>query len=189
MPPEIPGVILFSGHMIDRPDRPVPRFPADRERAAGAAIREALDSWTVGPGDICICSGARGGDILFAEACLDRGADLRMFLSLPKQAFLAESVRLPAELDSDWEARFDRLLLRGAPRWPAQGDEAGAGNPFVEANARMIAHALEAARGGPVRVLLLWDGRPGDGGGGTADVARAAQAISEDIVIIDPAQL
>ena len=36
-------VFLFSGHMIDAPERKQPRFPADKEPIAAAAITKALD--------------------------------------------------------------------------------------------------------------------------------------------------
>src|SRR5207248_2614393 len=35
-----PDVVAFAGHMIDTPDRPVPRFPAALAPAVEAAIRE-----------------------------------------------------------------------------------------------------------------------------------------------------
>ena len=35
-------VVLFSGHMIDAPDRKTPRFPPDKEPVAAAAIVDAL---------------------------------------------------------------------------------------------------------------------------------------------------
>src|ERR1700710_557400 len=61
-------VVLFSGHMIDAPDRETPRFPPDKEPLAAQAIAEALANLHVGPDDLCICGGACGGDLLFAEA-------------------------------------------------------------------------------------------------------------------------
>src|SRR5207253_5262053 len=36
-------VFLFSGHMIDAPDRKEPRFPPDKEKIAAAAIAAKLD--------------------------------------------------------------------------------------------------------------------------------------------------
>src|SRR5262245_9142286 len=69
-------VALFSGHMIDAPDRKIPRFPPDKEPAAAAAITDTLSKIGVIPGDLAICGGACGGDLLFAEACLAR--DMRL---------------------------------------------------------------------------------------------------------------
>lgn len=182
-------VILFSGHMTDAPDRPKPRFPARIEPQAVAAIRAALAGWQVGPGDLGICGAARGGDILFAEACLALGAEVRLFLPLATDAFLDASIRLPADLDADWEARFRHLLDRCMTRWPAgdYGPDTRA-QPFVDNNARMLAQAKAAAQGRPLHVLLLWDGRNPDGKGGTAEIAAATQDELHRI-IIDPTNL
>jgi len=66
-------VFLFSGHMIDAPDRKEPRFPADKESIAAAAMAAKLEELKAGAEDQAFCGGACGGDILFAEACLERG--------------------------------------------------------------------------------------------------------------------
>ena len=65
-------VFLFSGHMIDAPDRKDPRFPSDKEPIAATAIAAKLDALGAGPDDLAFCGGACGGDLLFAEACLAR---------------------------------------------------------------------------------------------------------------------
>ena len=65
-------VVLFSGHMIDAPGREKPRFPPDKEPIAANAIGAALAGLDVGARDLCICGGACGGDLLFAEAALAR---------------------------------------------------------------------------------------------------------------------
>ena len=103
--PRFKKVAVFSGHMIDTPalDRPGERFPPRKEDAVRERIATQLEKWEVGAGDLAICGGARGADILFAELCADRGAEVWLFLALPESEFLDESVRLP---DSDWEQRF-----------------------------------------------------------------------------------
>ena len=71
---EVPkNVLLFSGHMIDAPDRQTPRFPADKEPVAAGAIADTLAKLGAGPGDLAICGGACGGDLIFAELA-SRGA-------------------------------------------------------------------------------------------------------------------
>ena len=74
-------VLLFSGHMIDAPDRKAPRFPASKEASAADAIAALLDAADVaaGPNDLAICGGACGGDLLFAEACLTHGTSVEMY--------------------------------------------------------------------------------------------------------------
>ena len=41
-PRKLRYVFLFSGHMIDAPGRPEPRFPADKEKIAGQADCEGI---------------------------------------------------------------------------------------------------------------------------------------------------
>ena len=66
-------IFLFSGHMVDAADRSEPRFPPDKEPLAAAAISALLDQLGAGAEDVAISSAACGGDLLFAEACLQRG--------------------------------------------------------------------------------------------------------------------
>jgi hypothetical protein len=127
-------VFLFSGHLIDTPDRPTPRFPADKEPVAAAAIAATLDSLGCGDADLGICGGASGGDLLFAEAVLARGARLLMLLPFDEQTFLSESVdvtgpawrrRLHREGES---AHRDWLRARRAGPLPAIRTPTSAGN-------------------------------------------------------------
>jgi hypothetical protein len=67
-------VVLFSGHMVDAPGREKPRFPPNKEPVAAHAIAAALDELAIRASDLCICGGACGGDILFAETALSRSA-------------------------------------------------------------------------------------------------------------------
>ena len=75
-------VLLFSGHMVDAPDRPKPRFPSDKVPLAEAAIAKALNGLGVGPDDLALTQGASGGDLIFAEACLARGVRLQLMQPL-----------------------------------------------------------------------------------------------------------
>ena len=86
------NVVLFSGHMIDAPDRKAPRFPPSREPIAAAAIAATLEDIGAGRGDLGMCGGACGGDLLFAEACLAKGMRLEIYLPLDEPEFLAKSV-------------------------------------------------------------------------------------------------
>ncbi len=101
-------VIIGSGHMIDLPGRPTPRFPPENEKGVRTALATVLDGWEIGPVDLALTGGARGADILFAELCLDRGATVRLVLALPEEEFLTSSVRLEG---SDWEERY--IAIRG----------------------------------------------------------------------------
>jgi len=43
-------VIVFAGHMIDRPDRAIPRFPSEFEPAVAKEIRRKIDKLEPGFG-------------------------------------------------------------------------------------------------------------------------------------------
>ena len=110
--PQLPRkVVLFSGHMIDAPDRDRPRFPPDKEPVAAQAIADALADLHVGPDDLCICGGACGGDLLFAEAALTRSSLLEIYIPFEEPTFLEKSVDFAGE---DWRARYFAAKARSA---------------------------------------------------------------------------
>jgi hypothetical protein len=158
-------VMLFSGHMIDAPDREKPRFPANKEAVAANAIAAALKELSAGAGDLCICGGACGGDLLFAEAALARGARLELYIPFEEATFLSKSVDFA---NGDWRARF--LAAKSHASLHVLPLERGAipedGDPYEQNNLCM----LEAARrfgAQKVEFICLWNGQQGDGPGGT----------------------
>lgn len=157
--------VLFSGHMIDAPGREKPRFPPDKEPIAARAIASALADLDVGPGDLSICGGACGGDLLFAEAALARGARLELYIPFEEPAFLEKSVDFAG---GDWRARFfaakARDVLFVAPRElgpPQEGED-----PYERNNRWMMDAALRFGAD-KVDFVCLWNGEGGDGPGGT----------------------
>jgi hypothetical protein len=182
-------VVVFSGHLTDEPDRPSPRFPPERETAVRRGLAEVLDRWEIGPNDVGICGGARGGDILFAELCLERGAEVYLCVSLPPERFLDTSVRAEG---TDWEHRF--LALLDHPRviaeiaaWPIDGDPDEA---FTATNFRLIDVARNAGGTDGFRALLLWDefrGHPRPGG--TSHLARLVEGSAREIAVVNPRRL
>jgi hypothetical protein len=171
--------VLFTGHMIDAPGREVPRFPARAESAVRAAIRSSLSALSTVPPrtTVGVAGGACGGDILFHEVCAELGIPTRMLLALPPAAFIRESV---AHGGRRWVRRFQALTEHtGSDNVSilSQGDgllEGPAENIWQRANLWMIEEVLGLA---PERILLaLWDGRGGDGPGGTQNLIRSASA-------------
>jgi hypothetical protein len=157
--------VLFSGHMIDAPGREKPRFPPDKEPIAARAIASALADLDVGPGDLSICGGACGGDLLFAEAALARGARLELYIPFEEPTFLEKSVDFAG---GDWRARFFAAKARGvlhvAPRElgpPQEGED-----PYERNNRWMMDAALRFGAD-KVDFVCLWNGEGGDGPGGT----------------------
>jgi hypothetical protein len=158
-------VLLFSGHMIDAPGRDKPRFPPSQESAARLAIVALLAQLAPGPQDSAVCSGACGGDLLFAEAALERGLSLEIYLPFETDVFATKSVDFAG---ASWHARFKAacaaasLHLMPHERGPLAPGE----DPYEQNNLWM----LEAAsRFGTEKVdfICLWNGQGGDGPGGT----------------------
>jgi hypothetical protein len=158
-------VLLFSGHMIDAPDREPARFPADKEPIAREAIEALLGRLSAGPEDLAICGGACGGDLLFAEASLARGVALEMYLPFDVPAFVIESVDFAG---GDWHARFEsaraacRLHLMPVECAPLAPGE----DPYERNNEWMLGAASRFGRG-KLHFICLWNGQGGDGPGGT----------------------
>ena len=96
-------VFLFSGHRIDAPGRPEPRFPADKEKIAAEAIAKELDELDARPKDLALCSGACGGSLLFAEVCLKLGVHLQIRIPFEELTYLKNSVTFAGE---NWRDRY-----------------------------------------------------------------------------------
>ncbi len=164
----IPCVVAFSGHMIDRPDRASPRFPASKESLVREEVNARLRTLNAGFG---YASAACGSDILFLEAMLDRGAEINVILPFEKEDFIRTSVN--TGLGNEWEARFNRVLDRAA-EITILGEETGAhhdamyqyANLVLDGTARLRACHLDTE----MIPMAVWDGRVGDGSGGTSSV-------------------
>jgi hypothetical protein len=169
--------LLFTGHMIDKPDRTQPRFPAHAEEKARMAIRASVADmpWTRPGATIGMAAAASGGDILFHEVCAELGIATRIMLALPVDEFIATSV---APAGRNWVLRFQALLAAHGPEnLCIMGGEDGLSqgeteNIWQRANLWMIDDAVAMA---PERALLaLWDGARGDGPGGTEYFVQTA---------------
>jgi tetratricopeptide (TPR) repeat protein len=184
-------VFLFSGHTIDAPDRPTPRFPADKAPAAARRIAEALDTLGAGPGDVALTQGASGGDILFLEACRERGLRLQLLLPFDEPGFIERSI-LPAADGEAWRERFYALKATlvdpirvmpaelGTPM-PTPGDEV---NPYQRCNLWLLYTAL-AYGVDKVRFVCLWNGSGGDGPGGTEHMYEEVKRRTGRVTRID----
>lgn len=181
-------VALFSGHMIDRPNCPSPRFPPEKEKSVGQRLAAHLEQWQIGPGDLAICGGARGGDILFAELCLARGASVRLLVALEEPEFLESSVRLPG---SSWDDRYFQLK-KSCEVWfqPDRIGEAPEGvNVFERNNLWMINTARVEHPPDPLYATLVWDEQSGDGPGGTSHFADQIRHFGGLVEIINPTKM
>jgi len=189
------NVVVFSGHMIDNPAvrgegkaKPA-RFPAAKIEAAAARIRKALDDIGAGAGDLGLCGGACGGDLLFAEACLDRG--MRLELRLARE-FLAESVTF-ADPDRQWAQSFARVKENAATTLLVMPEELGPAPDGVSVHDRCNRWILYSALSRQLQrtsFVTLWNGEPGDGPGGTQHMVEIVRKLTgHQPLIIDPATL
>jgi hypothetical protein len=189
-------VFLFSGHMVDAPRRPKPRFPAEKEPIAARKIAEALDSFDAGAGDLAIAQGASGGDILFLEACSARGLSLEILLPFPESEFIERSI-LPSVGGEKWRERYLSLTsaMDKLPRvmrdelGPLPKNESGEeADPFEECNLWLLRTAL-AFGAEKLRFICLWDGGGGDGPGGTKHMFDEVKRAGGTVVWINPREL
>lgn len=189
-----PQVILFTGHRLDAPDRPTPRFPAAKEAEARAMIREAVASIQAKSAGnlIGLSGGASGGDILFHEVCEELNIPSQMFLVLPKTDYIKASV---ADAGPAWIERFNRLYQKlkvrvlsdsdRLPRWlRAKKDY----SIWMRSNLWMLHNALAISQD-HLTLIALWNGATGDGPGGTEDMVRRAQDRGAAFIHLDTRKL
>ena len=184
-------IIVFSGHMIDRPNRPKPRFPTSKENMVAKQILVQLQRWDMGAKDLAIVSGACGGDILFAEACLKLGLTVKLYLALPETEFIERSVRID---HTDWEERYQKLSQNKKVSKEYldnyQGELTEGISVFAQTNLWIINTAFQIASEGNLYALLVWDEKPtGDGQGGTSDFVNKIQTSCGNIAIINPTKI
>ena len=159
----IPKLVVFSGHMIDAPDRRTPRFPPGKEGEVKELLEKQLASMNAGIG---FASAACGSDILFLEAMLARGGTIHLVLPWPAEEFLRTSVVIAG--DSAWVERFHNVLDQAASvRILGQLHMPGSAIGFEYCNlamtglARIFAQSLDLE----ITPLAVWDGYAGAPGG------------------------
>jgi hypothetical protein len=172
--------------MIDRPDRETPRFPPEAEPRIAAAIAGLFDKWEIGPEDLVVSQGARGADVMLAEAAIKRGATSMVLLAREPDEFVESSVDLPG---TTWAERFRRVLAASQVR--VQTTDLG---PLPEGDnlyRRNNAWALDVAEsstpdGVKPHVVAVWDQVIVVNPGGTGDFVTQARDRGHHIDIIDP---
>jgi hypothetical protein len=162
-----PRVIHYLGHIIAAPGKPG-RFPAEEERRVKKEIEKLLAEEDVGFGYGSLAAGA---DILFAEALLKRKASLHVVLPFDRADFMETSVRPSGET---WVRRFENCLRAaekaGAIHYATEDRYLGDDHLFGYCSelamglARLRAQHLSA----PLGQMVVWDGQPAAGPGGTA---------------------
>jgi hypothetical protein len=139
----------------------------DTRDAVRIALRAALTGAPGPPlGLSCL---AEGADQLFAGEIVRAGGELHAIIpALDYRNGLPTAAR----------ARYDRLLEKAARVHRL---------PFRRANPESFMAAAEFMLGAADELIAVWDGLPGRGKGGTADVVAAARARRMKVHVIWPA--
>lgn len=159
----IPKLVVFSGHMIDAPDRRTPRFPPAKEGEVRELLDKQLAAMNAGIG---FSSAASGSDILFLEAMLARGGTIHLVLPWPAEEFVKTSVEIAG--GGDWVERFHKVLERAASiRILGELYMPGSATGFEYCNLAMNGLARVFARSLDLEItpLAVWDGYAGAPGG------------------------
>jgi tetratricopeptide (TPR) repeat protein len=184
----VPRVLAYTGHRVDADGRDPPRFPESKVPAVKKAIAKTLQ----GLGNLHGFGGAASGtDLLVLKDLVGRGLTATVVLPFPEDDFLRESVgdgwRKPYS-----EVRAKKTMVEFAaplsdvtPAREKLPAAFGASNEEVQRRALAYAKALDED---PV-VLAVWDGKKGDGPGGTADAVRLWRMEGVEPIVIDPTAL
>jgi hypothetical protein len=202
-----PYVILFSGHMIDTAERGTPRFPKEKEGRVKQEIKtkvlEILNevfkkdhfSEEELQNVMGVAGGACGGDILFHEVCRELGIATQLLLALPTEKFIAKSVRPGG---ADWVKRFKALEAdpKITFRLFSKSEEVPNGlklskwpDNIWERNNLWIMHTALAMGGRSLSFIAVWDGKKGDGPGGTENMISEVEKHGAKRFIINPLTL
>lgn len=180
---QLPRVVVCAGHLIDQPGREQTRFPAHLEAAVREQLRATLQRLDAGIG---YASAACGTDILFLETLAELGGETNIVLPYNRDEFIAHSVELVP--GANWRERFERALTRAASVVVASEQQIGEGglsyeycNLMLQGLGTIRAEQLDTE----VTPVAVWDGRTGDGYGGTASFVAQWQATGHAVEVID----
>ena len=179
----LPRIAVFSGHMFDKANREHPRFPHCMEEAVRREIDDRLVALNIRVG---YASLACGGDLIFAEALLARGGEINIVLPFKVEDFKKASVDLIPGMD--WGKRFDEILHKAATVTVLSelGDpDDPAAFEFCNRAISGLALLKSQFLGMDVTPLFVWDGKEGDGVGGTqSHVDYWEQDLGIDVEVI-----
>jgi hypothetical protein len=169
--------------MIDLPDRKSPRFPPALEPLAAEEIERSLRRLRdeFGEDMIGFSSAARGGDLLFLEACEKLGIEAFVVLPFSRAEFVATSVAgVP---NGNWRERYDRMLDRLGPNRVEEMTETPSPEAFDKCNLRLL--ELAGHIGKAVVLLGLLDGDALQQSGGSLHFAERVRGIGGRLDVID----
>ena len=177
-----PSVVVFAGHMIDRFDREIPRFPPQIEQAVKNAIRDRVDKLHASFG---YASAACGSDILFHEVMLEKKGECHVVLPYESDLFVKDSVDIIP--GANWLKRFHQIKDMAVEVQEISKQCRTESLAYEFAN--RILHGVATIRAQQLETKLIplavWDGRTGDGRSGTAGTVQRWQELGLAVEIID----
>ena len=195
-------ILLFTGHMIDKEGREKSRFPKEKEMEVRKKIKDSVqkilqeseiekeDTKPSTGNFVGIAGGACGGDILFHEVCRELGIKSRMYIALPPDKFIVSSVQFAG---SGWVERFNTIYddkntpvqilaeVKKLPVWLRSKKDYS----IWERNNLWILNAALSRGTRNLIFLALWDGKEGDGPGGTKHMIEEVKKRGAKSSIID----
>jgi hypothetical protein len=156
-----------------------PRFPESCVADVAARLGMAIDRFRDRPGVAGFAGLARGGDILFHEACWARGIDSHVILPFAEELFVETSVRSPG---TDWEERFWSI-------WnAADGRREVLGLPIADRSYQICNHRLlrAAQAHGEIALVAIYADDVNTKPGGAGDLIAEAASLAVTSVIIRP---
>ena len=157
------------------------RFPPHLEEAVAAEIRARIDRMSVG---FAYGSLACGADLLFAEACLERGIELNVVLPFNMDEFKRLSVDRGGPA---WMPRFERCLAKARTlTYATEGEYLG--DEMLFAYGSQLAMGLALLRAQNLESLAVqlavWDGEETGARAGTSSDIRTWTARGRPAEII-----
>ncbi len=178
-----PSVVVFAGHMVDRDERTIPRFPPRLEPIVKDVIQQCLSKVNAGFG---YASGACGSDILFHEVMLEMKGETYVILPYEKERFIRDSVEIVP--GSDWRKRLEKVIAQATDTQEVSKQPQMGSNVSYEF-ANLMLHGLASVRAEQLETKLVpvavWDGKSGTGVGGTAGTVERWRRLGLHVEVID----
>lgn len=156
-------VILFSGHKMDKEGQREKRLLPEMEKEVRKRIEAALDKFDIGDDDLGITAGAAcGGEIIFVEACLDRGMNVEVHLPFSEPQYIKRNVSYAGD---EWVERFYNIRNHSNVNIRFQLDHVGkvkSGDDPYKRNNRWALYSSLILGIDRVRLVALWDGKAAD---------------------------
>lgn len=183
---EIPPVLVFTGNMIDRTDRLLPRFPPAIEVAVWEELRARINAMKP---VAAYGSAACGTDILCLELVREAGGETHIVLPFPPEEFRKVSVDFAG---ADWGGRFDRALA-AADSVTITSEHRASQSSATWEYANLVLTGMGGLRaqslGTALKGLVVWDPSAPGAAGGSASLLQTWRTRGLDAVEVNLSRL